>query len=56
MQPRAELPVLPQPRFDLAQPDVADAVTAAALMADPIRAAILRLLADGPHLFNAAGI
>jgi ArsR family transcriptional regulator len=49
VQPRAELPVLPQPRFDLAQPDVADAVTAAALMADPIRAAILRLLADGPH-------
>jgi ArsR family transcriptional regulator len=43
------LPVLPEPRFDLPAPDVAAAVVAAALLADPIRAGILRLLADGPH-------
>ena len=29
-------------------PDVADAVAAAALLADPSRTAILRMLADGP--------
>ena len=44
-----ELPVVGQPRMDLAAPDVADAVTAAALLADRTRAAILRMLADGPH-------
>jgi ArsR family transcriptional regulator, arsenate/arsenite/antimonite-responsive transcriptional repressor len=44
-----ELPVLPSPRFDLPSPDVAEAVEAAALLADPVRAGILRLLADGPH-------
>ncbi len=44
-----EVPVVGQPRMDLAAPDVADAVTAAALLADRTRAAILRMLADGPH-------
>jgi ArsR family transcriptional regulator len=46
---RAELPVLAEPRLDLPAPDVALAATAAALLADPIRAGILRLLAGGPH-------
>ena len=36
------------PRLDLPTPDVADAVAAAALLADRSRARILRLLADGP--------
>jgi DNA-binding transcriptional ArsR family regulator len=44
-----ELPVLPEPRLDLAAPDVTAAVRAALLLADPTRAAILRLLRDGPH-------
>lgn len=44
-----ELPVVGQPRMDLAAPDVADAVAAASLLADRTRAAILRMLADGPH-------
>jgi ArsR family transcriptional regulator, arsenate/arsenite/antimonite-responsive transcriptional repressor len=44
-----ELPVLPAPRLDLPAPDVADAAAAAALLADPVRAGIMRLLADGPH-------
>jgi ArsR family transcriptional regulator len=43
------LPVLPQPRMDLPAPDVTAAATAGTLLADPIRAGILRLLADGPH-------
>jgi len=46
---RTELPVLAEPRLDLPAPDVADGVAAATLLADPIRAGILRLLADGPH-------
>jgi ArsR family transcriptional regulator len=46
---RAVLPVLATPRFDLPAPDVSDAVGAAGLLADPTRAGILRLLADGPH-------
>jgi ArsR family transcriptional regulator len=46
---RTELPVLAGPRFDLAAPDVEAAVAAASLLADPIRAGILRMLADGPH-------
>jgi ArsR family transcriptional regulator len=46
---RSELPVVPRPRFDLPSPDVADAASAAGLLAEPIRAGILRLLADGPH-------
>lgn len=44
-----ELPVIGQPRLDLSAPDVTDAVAAAALLADRTRAAILRMLADGPH-------
>jgi len=44
-----ELPVVGQPRLDLEAPDVADAITAAALLADRTRASILRMLADGPH-------
>jgi ArsR family transcriptional regulator len=40
---------MPEPRLDLPAPDVADATAAAALLAEPIRAGILRLLADGPH-------
>lgn len=44
-----ELPVVPEPRLGLRAPDVAAAAAAATLLADPIRAGILRLLADGPH-------
>ncbi len=36
------------PRLDMTAPDVADAVAAAALLADPSRAAIIAMLADGP--------
>jgi DNA-binding transcriptional ArsR family regulator len=43
------LPVIGQPRLDLEAPDVAEATAAAALLADRTRAAILRMLADGPH-------
>jgi ArsR family transcriptional regulator len=43
------LPVVCVPRFDLVAPDVTDAVAAAALLADRTRAAILRMLRDGPH-------
>lgn len=46
---RVRLPDLPGPRLDLAAPDVDAAVAAAAVLADPTRAAILRLLRDGPH-------
>lgn len=46
---RAELPVVPEPRLGLLAPDVRGAVAAASLLADPTRAAILRLLRDGPH-------
>jgi ArsR family transcriptional regulator, arsenate/arsenite/antimonite-responsive transcriptional repressor len=46
---KTELPVLPLPRLDLPAPDVAGAASAAALLADPVRAGILRMLADGPH-------
>jgi len=42
------LPVVCIPRLDMAAPDVADAVAAAALLADPSRATILSMLADGP--------
>ena len=44
-----ELPVVGQPRLDLPAPDVTAAVAVAALLADRTRAAILRMLADGPH-------
>jgi ArsR family transcriptional regulator len=46
---RIELPVIAQPRMDLAAPDVADAQAVAALLADRVRASIMRMLADGPH-------
>ena len=36
------------PRLDMRAPDVVEAVAAAALLADPTRASILRMLADGP--------
>jgi ArsR family transcriptional regulator len=42
------LPVACVPRLDMRAPEVGDAVAAAALLADPSRAAILRMLADGP--------
>ncbi len=42
------LPVVGEPRLDMRPPNVADAVAAATLLADPSRAAILRMLADGP--------
>src|SRR5512143_2709588 len=45
---RAALPVVAVPRLDLKAPVVGAAVAAAGLLADPIRASILRLLADGP--------
>jgi ArsR family transcriptional regulator len=43
------LPVACVPRLDLGAPQVGGAVAAAAILADPIRASILALLADGPH-------
>jgi ArsR family transcriptional regulator, arsenate/arsenite/antimonite-responsive transcriptional repressor len=43
------LPVVGEPRLDLAAPDVAGAAGIAALLADRTRAGILRMLADGPH-------
>jgi DNA-binding transcriptional ArsR family regulator len=43
------LPVVCEPRFDLVAPDVTDAVAIAALLADRTRAAILRMLREGPH-------
>lgn len=46
---RAELPVIAQPRMDLPAPDVTEAQAIAALLADRVRASILRMLADGPH-------
>ncbi|HEX5148792.1 MAG TPA: metalloregulator ArsR/SmtB family transcription factor [Candidatus Limnocylindrales bacterium] len=46
---RTELPLLPEPRLGLPAPDVTEAVAIAAILADPTRAAILRLLRDGPH-------
>jgi ArsR family transcriptional regulator, arsenate/arsenite/antimonite-responsive transcriptional repressor len=44
---QSELP--PEPRLNLPAPEVTEAVAAAALVADRSRAAILRMLADGPH-------
>jgi ArsR family transcriptional regulator len=46
---RKTVPLLPRPRLDLRAPDVTAAAIAGTLLADPIRAGILRLLADGPH-------
>ncbi len=45
---RTELPILGDLRMDLASPDVADAASAAALLADPIRASIVKMLRGGP--------
>ncbi|MGA3056451.1 MAG: metalloregulator ArsR/SmtB family transcription factor [Candidatus Limnocylindrales bacterium] len=36
-------------RLDLAAPEVTDAVSAAVLLADPTRAAVLAMLRSGPH-------
>jgi ArsR family transcriptional regulator len=44
-----ELPVIAQPRMDLAAPDVSVPQAVAALLADRVRASILAMLADGPH-------
>jgi len=44
---QTELPVLDL-RMNLVAPDVADAAGAAVLLADPIRASVLRMLRDGP--------
>ena len=44
---RIELPVLDL-RMSLPAPDVGAATAAAALLADPIRASIVRMLRDGP--------
>lgn len=38
-----------EPRLDLPAPDVGRATAVAGLLADRTRAAILRMLADGPH-------
>jgi ArsR family transcriptional regulator, arsenate/arsenite/antimonite-responsive transcriptional repressor len=45
---RTELPILQDLRMSLPAPDVSDATAAAAILADPIRASIVRLLRDGP--------
>ena len=41
-------PLPPEPRLDLPAPEVGDVVATAALLADRTRAAIVRMLADGP--------
>jgi DNA-binding transcriptional ArsR family regulator len=46
---RAELPMLPELRLDLAAPDVADAAAVAAVLGDPVRAGIIAILSAGPH-------
>ena len=46
---RTELPVLPDLRMDLVAPDVSAAVDVASVLADRSRAAILRVLSNGPH-------
>jgi DNA-binding transcriptional ArsR family regulator len=45
---RPELTVLEDLRMNLPAPDVAGASATAGLLADPIRASIIRLLRDGP--------
>ncbi len=44
---QTQLPVLDL-RMNLAAPDVHDAASAAAILADPIRASVMRMLRDGP--------
>ena len=39
----------PCPRLALPAPDTTEAVTIAALVAEPVRAGILAILRDGPH-------
>jgi ArsR family transcriptional regulator len=46
---RTSLPVACEPRLDLGAPDVTDAVSTSALLADRTRASILAMLRDGPH-------
>jgi DNA-binding transcriptional ArsR family regulator len=43
-----ELPVLDDLRMNLEAPDVGEAAAIAALLADPSRASIVRMLRDGP--------
>ena len=43
-----ELPVLQVLRMELLPPDVGEATAAATLLADPVRASIVRMLRDGP--------
>jgi DNA-binding transcriptional ArsR family regulator len=45
---RTELPVLQDLRMSLPTPDVSNATAAAAILADPVRASIVRMLRDGP--------
>ncbi len=45
---RTALPVLDDLRMNLPAPDVTEATGVAALLADPIRASIIRLLQGGP--------
>jgi ArsR family transcriptional regulator len=45
----ATLPEQCIPRRYIPRPDVADAVDVAAVLSDPIRAAIMRMLVDGPY-------
>lgn len=45
----ASLPMVCEPRLDLEPPDVGRATEMARLLADPTRAAILAMVADGPH-------
>lgn len=49
MTTRPMLPVLPALRLDISAPEVSGPVRIAALLADPVRAGILALLASGPH-------
>ena len=46
---RTDLPMLPELRLAITAPDVADVTGTAALLGDPVRAAILALLGSGPH-------
>ena len=49
MTTRIELPVLPELRLEIMAPDVAGVAATAALLGDPIRAAIIAILGSGPH-------
>jgi DNA-binding transcriptional ArsR family regulator len=43
------LPLVCEPRRDLARPDVSEAMPVAMLLADATRTSILRMLRSGPH-------